>query len=139
MRRILAAVTIGVLFVGCEEEPAPPQNVAKPAPVAEGVARGGAKTEQARTGMGAKAQRIGEGMIASPVAAGFRAQETINFGLVKHNLELYKAMHGEYPKNQTEFNELIVKANQIALPELPEGDRYVYDPQKGQLLVEHHQ
>ena len=30
----------------------------------------------------------------------------------------------------------IIKENQIKLPELPFGQRYVYDPKKEQLMVE---
>ena len=32
--------------------------------------------------------------------------------------------------------EKIIKANQIKLPDLPEGDRYQYDPKTEQLMVE---
>jgi hypothetical protein len=30
----------------------------------------------------------------------------------------------------------VVQANQIQLPKLEEGERYVYDPQAGELMVE---
>ena len=30
----------------------------------------------------------------------------------------------------------IIKANNIHLPELPDGDRYMYDPKTEQLMVE---
>src|SRR5262245_23747966 len=72
-----------------------------------------------------------------PQSAVSKAKETVNLMLVKHGLELYKAMNGEYPKNQAVFDEQIIKANQIELPKLPDGDRYAYDPQKGEFRVEH--
>ena len=50
---------------------------------------------------------------------------------------LYKALYDHYPKTQDEFMEKIIKENGIQLPELAPGERYVYDPKEGQLLVEH--
>ena len=35
-----------------------------------------------------------------------------------------------------EFMEKIVQANNIRLPELPEGHRYLYDPTTNELMVE---
>ena len=34
---------------------------------------------------------------------------------------------------------IIIKANSIKLPTLPEGSKYKYDPKSGELLVEHPQ
>ncbi len=31
----------------------------------------------------------------------------------------------------------IIKENMIKLPDLPPGDRYVYDPKREELMVEH--
>ena len=40
------------------------------------------------------------------------------------------------PKSHEEFMQRIIKDNDIVLPELPGGRRYVYDPKTGELMVE---
>jgi hypothetical protein len=51
-------------------------------------------------------------------------------------MDLFKATEGRAPKDHAEFMQRIVKENNIKLPELPEGDRYMYDPKTEQLMVE---
>jgi hypothetical protein len=53
-------------------------------------------------------------------------------------MDVYKALdpNGRGPKTHEEFMEKIIRANDIKLPELPSGHRYVYDPVQGELLVE---
>ena len=52
-------------------------------------------------------------------------------------MQLYKAgNNNQLPKTHDEFMEKIVVANGIELPQLPEGERYVFDPQRGELMVE---
>ena len=46
------------------------------------------------------------------------------------------ASEGRNPESHEEFMEKIVKFNQIKLPELPPGHKYVYDPATEQLMVE---
>lgn len=76
-------------------------------------------------------------IITVPVATLFRAKEMTAFRiLVPQALQLYKATNGEGPKTDEEFQEQIIKANKIVLPELPEGQKYVYDPKTEQLMVE---
>jgi hypothetical protein len=65
-----------------------------------------------------------------------RVQEKVEFLAVDQALKLYKATHGELPKSHEEFMEKVIKENQINLPELQEGDKYIYDPEKGELMVE---
>ncbi len=55
---------------------------------------------------------------------------------VPHALQLYEATNGRKPATHEEFMEQIIKANQIELPELPAGQRYIYDSQTGELMVE---
>jgi len=67
----------------------------------------------------------------------FRAQERIVFEIeVPQALNLYKAVNGKGPQTHEEFMEKIIKANNIKLPELLPRERYVYDPEKEQLMVE---
>jgi hypothetical protein len=88
--------------------------------------------KKAEPGVGAK---TGGGIY--PAATYFKMRETIVFQQVEHDLQLYKAEHdNKGPKTHEEFMEKIIKANNIKLPELPEGDRYRYDPKTEQLMVE---
>lgn len=106
--------------------PAPP-----PAAPADDVVR-----QKAEKGVGKKGRGYGGGIITTPIAAYFSAQERIRFGQVEHALNLYNAQNGHYPKTHEDFMKDIVQFNQIPLPELPQGHRYVYDPQSHQLMVE---
>ena len=48
-----------------------------------------------------------------------------------HALDLYRAGNGHVRKTQKEFMEHIIKENNLPLPALPAGQRYVYDPSTG--------
>ncbi len=52
-------------------------------------------------------------------------------------MKFFKAQYNRDPNSQDEFMEKIIKDNGITLPELPTGERYVYNPQSGELMVEH--
>jgi hypothetical protein len=54
-------------------------------------------------------------------------------------MNLYKGEHGEFPKSHEQFMEVIIKANQIKLPDLPQDSKYVYDPAIGELMIEYPQ
>ena len=90
------------------------------------------KAEAGVTGRG----DYGGGIGTASLSAYVRVQEKVEFQQVEYALKLYKAQHGELPKSHEEFMEKIIKPNQIKLPELQEGDKYVYDPEKGELMVE---
>lgn len=96
---------------------------------------------KAEVGVGAKGRRLEDPklvkMIVTPAVAYFRTQERIVFEVtLPHALQLFEATNGRKPKTHEEFMEQIIQANQINLPELPPGHRYVYDPQTGELMVE---
>jgi len=101
-------------------------------PVSEQMVR-----QKADVGVGRKGH-YKKGLITTPLSVYWRAQERIAFQVqIPHALQLYKAMHGHYPRTKEEFEKEILIPNGIKLPELPQGHRYVYDPEKGELLVEH--
>ncbi|MGE3316257.1 MAG: hypothetical protein AB7O26_14160, partial [Planctomycetaceae bacterium] len=52
---------------------------------------------------------------------------------VQQALNLFHAEHERYPKDHAEFMEKIIKANNIQLPELPEGFKYKYDVENHKL------
>jgi hypothetical protein len=91
--------------------------------------------EKAEVGMGRKGH-YSPGILTTPLASYWRSQELAAYRIkVPHALNLYKGLHGQFPKTQEEFVREILEPNQIKLPELPEGHFYVYDPEKGELQV----
>jgi hypothetical protein len=106
--------------------PAPP--AAANAPSANAV--------KAEAGVGKKGRGYGGGMITTPIAAYFSIRERLAFDQVAHAMDLYKATNEHGPKSHEEFMEKIIRENGIKLPQLPAGERYLYDPQTEQLMVE---
>jgi hypothetical protein len=102
---------------------------AKPAP--------GMQLQQAEVGAGAKGHGYEPGLITTPVATYFVVKERLAFEVeIPHAMQLFKATENRAPRTQEEFMEKIIKENDIKLPELPKGHRYVYDPKTEQLMVE---
>lgn len=54
---------------------------------------------------------------------------------IQHAMNLYKATNDRFPKDYDEFMTDIVKANNIALPKLPEYQKYAYDENEHKLVV----
>jgi hypothetical protein len=53
---------------------------------------------------------------------------------IQHALDLYNADNGRYPKDYNEFME-VIKANSIALPQLPHYQEYGYDEKEHKLII----
>ncbi len=52
-------------------------------------------------------------------------------------MKLHKASNdNKAPATHEEFMEKIIKPGRIDLPQLPPGERYLYDPKKEELMVE---
>jgi hypothetical protein len=141
-----------VLAIGCDgprrtapsqaatevvETPAEP--VAPAAPVEPAQPAAQAVQKPADVGVGKRGHKMGQGIIATPVAAYFAAQEQVAFRVeVPQAMSLFKATNGYAPRSDEEFKKEIIQANNIKLPELPAGDKYFYDPATEQLMVEQH-
>lgn len=97
-----------------------------------------AEREVAKVGVGKKGRNYGGGLITEPASQYWKAKERIAFEIqIPHALQLYKALNDfKAPKTHEEFMEKIIKEQKIELPELPPGRKYVYDPEKEQLMVE---
>ena len=54
---------------------------------------------------------------------------------IKHAMDLYKATNDRYPKDYDEFMTEIIKANNIALPQLPPYQAYGYDEKEHKLIL----
>lgn len=91
----------------------------------------------AQVGDGKKGQGYGGGPISEPARQYFRTRERIVFAIqIPEAMKLYKALNGQAPKTHEEFIEKIINENGIRLPQLREGDKYVYDPDAEELMIE---
>ncbi|QEH39153.1 hypothetical protein OJF2_77650 [Aquisphaera giovannonii] len=54
---------------------------------------------------------------------------------IQHAMDLYHAENDRYPKNYQEFMDVIIKANNIALPKLPHYQDYGYDEKEHKLII----
>jgi hypothetical protein len=118
--------------------PAVPPPVAPPAiapalppPVAPGSAIPSAAGERtvAEVGVGAKGRYDSNDYVSTVVSSYFGIQERLAFDLAKRGLNDFKTLHGDYPKTHEQYWKEVIEANSIALPELPDGDEYRYDPE----------
>lgn len=90
----------------------------------------------AEVGVGKKGRNYGGGVVSEPIRAMFRTEQRMQLLQVNQAMQLYKASNGYHPKSHDIFWKEIIEANSIQLPELPEGERYVYDPELEELMVE---
>lgn len=65
----------------------------------------------------------------------FRDSATLKIQIPKA-MQLFQASQNRLPQSHDEFMTQIIRANNLRLPELPPGQRYVYDPRRGELMVE---
>ena len=54
---------------------------------------------------------------------------------IEHTMNQYKAANDRYPKNLDEFMTEIIKANHLALPQLPYYQKYGYDEKDHKLII----
>ncbi len=94
------------------------------------------KAQSGATGRGNYGPGLGGGLGTTALSTRVRVQERAGYLQVEQALNLYKAEHDGLPKSHEEFMEKIIKPNNIILPPLAEGATYVYDPAKGELMIE---
>lgn len=105
-----------------------------PQPAAANVER-----VKAEKGVGIKGRSLDEyeGVVVTPAKTLFTVRERVVFEIqIPGALNLFNASEGRNPESHEEFMEKIVKFNNIKLPELPPGHKYVYDPASNELMVE---
>lgn len=126
-------VIVCIMTSGCVPPAEPVRPTAPDAPPTEAV--------KAEAGVGKQGRSLDgdtgvQQMISGPISTYFKVKEKIAFDLsVKPAIELFKASEGRFPKSHEEFMEKIIKANQIALPALPEGMTYRFHSDVGELWV----
>jgi hypothetical protein len=94
---------------------------------------------KAEVGVGEKGRKLDEfkGPIVTPAKAYFSVKERVVFEIqIPQAMNFFQAENGRFPNSDDEFQEKIIAANLIKLPGLPAGQRYVYDPEKSELMVE---
>lgn len=137
MRRsliVLGLLIVPALALGCKP-PQPPVAKAPPPPPQP------VEMEQVKVGVGVglKGRSLDEyeGPVVTPVKSYFAAKEKIAFEIqVPQAISLYKALNGSLPTTTEEFMAQVIKANQIKLPELPPGHRYLWNHETEELMVE---
>lgn len=140
LRRAWSLLLVAGICLGCDsagvvpvhkpEVQAPPP--AQPAPAPEMV------QEKAEVGVGEKGSDLGAGLVSTPVKAYFLTKERIVFTIqIPKAMQLFEAEKNRKPQSHEEFMEQIIKFNAIPLPSLPPNSRYIYDPETGELMVEH--
>jgi hypothetical protein len=90
----------------------------------------------AEAGVGKRGRDYGGGIISEPVRQRFLIQDRLIFLNIQKNLNEFKTLNERLPNSHEEFMEQIIDAGGIPLPELPAGETYVYDPERGELMVE---
>ncbi len=85
---------------------------------------------EAKAGVG-KWKPYQPGLVTTPLNAYFSVQESIKFKQVTHELKLFHASNGRKPRDFAEVERKILKPAAITLPQLAEGDQYVYVPNEG--------
>ncbi|HTQ39508.1 MAG TPA: hypothetical protein VMJ32_10795 [Pirellulales bacterium] len=107
-----------------------PQPVAQPA-----VQQGPPEMETLGANTGVQGQGYGGGLITEPIHQFFGMRNLITWDQIKHDMDIWQAIHNRWPKDANEFQKEILEPAQIELPELPPHRHYVYDPKTGELLV----
>jgi hypothetical protein len=118
-----------------------PANTAPASPPAQTPAAAAPSTEQvkAQAGVGLKGKSLEphSGVVVEPLKQFIRFEQKAVFDIqIPSAMNLFQATEGRKPNSHDEFMSRIITANNIALPRLPAGHRYLYSPEKGELMVE---
>lgn len=110
--------------------PAPTAKSVEPPPEVEMV------REPARAGVTGKGNYDAT-IIGTPLTAHFSLKEQIIFDVaIPKALTLFEQTRNRKVRSHQEFMEEIIGKSNIRLPPLPPQYRYVYDPDRGELMVE---
>ncbi len=106
------------------------------------VAGSGGERVRAVAGVGKQGQSLNDeqgvaAMIVQPAKTLFAFKQSAVFEIqIPSAVKLFAATEGRKPNSHEEFMNKIIKFNKIKLPTLPAGEKYVYDPQEGELMVQ---
>jgi hypothetical protein len=92
--------------------------------------------EVARAGVSDKG-KYDPGIVTTPLTANFSLQQQMVFDMqIPRAMQIFEGLRNRKPDSHREFMSEIIGKHQIKLPSLPPEHRYVYDPERGQLMVE---
>lgn len=140
---LVAVMIMTSVIMGCVEPSATdgqPQATGSAVPPPPALPGSTSPRKVAKTGVGKKTRNLEglQGLVVTPVNVYFRAQEMIVFKIqIPNAVRNFKAFNNRSPDSHEEYMSKIIEAGRIALPELPTGARYVYDPGRQELMVEH--
>lgn len=125
-----------LVSAGCKDSGSQPQAVAPAEQAAPSM-----PAQRAAAGVAQQGASLADDTAAQKILTGaaheyFQFKQRAVFEIqIPKALELYKALNGAGPKNHSEFDREIVKANQIILPELKPGMVYRFNAEKQELWV----
>ena len=86
-----------------------------------------------------KEKGASEGGIADIILMPLKTYKKVKTNLseiqITHQMKTFEAANGRKPKDYAEYKKKILDPLRITLPELPGDDRYVFDPDVGELQV----
>ena len=143
---ILLLLLALAVITGCEEPADPSAQAyvkAPPAPKDEfivgkrtqDIRRAGADVEKKKGGRVASSKIVARDPITLPGNAYVTIIGSLAKGQIQHSLDLFHATNDRYPKDYDEFMQVIIKENNIALPQLPKYQQYVYDEPSHSLVI----
>lgn len=133
-RRVLPLLGGLILLAGCENSQAPSKPKREPI---LGKRTQDIKDAKAEEGKGARpAPNIVKTEGVAPNTVYTQAISQTSQIAIKQAVDLYHASNDAYPKDYEEFMAVIIKANNIALPQLPDRFQYAYDAEKHELIVQ---
>ncbi len=84
-----------------------------------------------RRGVGQAGRYKESGLVVTPIKVYLRTKQRTELDMkIPHAMNLYVAEHGHFPKTPEDFVRDIIQFNQVRLPKLPPGHRYVYDAKR---------
>jgi len=106
----------------------------KPAEPAASEARKTAEIGDGKKGHYEKFGRMS--IFDTTIGTMYRTKENLTYNvLIPQAMKLYQATNERFPRTHEEFKREILDANNIKLPELKEGCRYEYNPEKAVMEV----
>lgn len=128
------AMTLGLS--GCDALNKPMVSDAPPPPPPPPPAPMKAEAGVGKQGQSLKNENSVQRIVAQPAITLFAVKQRVVFEIqIPQAMQLFQAEKGYKPRTHEEFMTFIVKANNINLPALPEGQVYKYDVEKGELWV----
>jgi thiol-disulfide isomerase/thioredoxin len=93
---------------------------------------------EAKVGAGKKGRGYGGDIYTEPLKALWSTKEKLVFDVqIPKAMSLFKATKERHPNSHEEFMKEIIEESSIQLPELPEGQKFVYLPEEGKLMIKH--